>query len=321
MKQMINEIDDFNSIAELQHRTKQTYRKRLLEFTRYLSKLLATPLSEVHLEKVTYLPYDNETGLFLPIDETIIDKFFEANLTKKYSYLSSMFCSLSSFFRYLSTEYNYRNPMSDIDFKLRDHYVEPKNKRVFNRQEILKLIWSILKNSDEKNLIRDAILFITLFTTGCRINEILSLTPCDLMVDENTFFLKKTKNKRQKYVATKLGLIPSLKFYSNSQSLKKDDLIFSDNGRSLTRDKVHQLLHDYSKKVNLPETRVHDTRGSFISIMYENGTDISIIQQMVNHMTMNSTQVYIADNVVRNRDLNVPFIDNIRMDLKKLIGH
>lgn len=320
MQPMLIEISNYISSVDLEARTKFRYKKHLLAFAEYLSDTTKKPLSEVHLSKIFYLPYDENSGMYLPINSEIVDKYMFANLSRNYSWLSTTTSALQSFFRYLSTKYDIRNIMRDIDFKLKDHYVEPKHKRIFNRQEILKFIWSILKFCPSDTLLRDALLFITLFTTGCRVNEILILTPADLMVDDYTFLVRKTKNKRQIYIATKIGITNCLKTYCNLNSIGNQELIFQHNGKPMTDGLVTQLLNYYSEQASLPKTRVHDTRGSFVTIMYENGSDLAVIQQMVNHICMSSTQVYLADNAVRNNDIKIPVIEAICKDLKTIIG-
>lgn len=322
MEMILVEISQFLKYSDLGVKTKSLYEKRLIDFTNYLSDLTNKPIDEVHLDKFHFLPYDDKVGIHLPINSVVIDNYLMSNLSLgcSYSWLSSTSSALQSFFRYLSLKYDMRNIMREIDFKLRDHYVEPKHKRIFNRQEILKFIWSILKFCNSEALLRDVLLFITLFTTGCRVSEVLALTPSDLMVDEHTFLLQKTKNKRQLYVATKVGLTKSLKIYSEKNSIKSNERIFLHNREPMTQVKVNELLNYYSERASLPKTRVHDTRGSFITTMYENGSDLAVIQQMVNHFSMNSTQVYLADYAVRNKTIQIPIIEAICKDLNSLVG-
>lgn len=51
--------------------------------------------------------------------------------------------------------------------------------------------------------------------------------------------------------------------------------------------------------------------------MYENGTDIDIIRQLINHETINSTKIYIGDGIVRNKTINIPLYDSIFSDMRK----
>ncbi|MFF2482730.1 hypothetical protein [Paenibacillus sp. NPDC058071] len=180
------EIDNFLLSSNLARRTKQNYRNRLYEFAEYLSKLIDEPIENVNLSMVYYTPYDDENNIYDQIDPLIIDEFFEANLFKGYSWLASMKSALSTLFKHLSTTNNFENVLPAIEFKLEDHKPEPKIKRVLNRQEILKLIMSIVKYSDNVEL--DCLLFVTLLSTGCRINEVLSLKRRDIHSENNIFF-------------------------------------------------------------------------------------------------------------------------------------
>lgn len=316
MKPMIDEIENFISTSDLSVRTKRRYRVLLLLFANFLTTEINVPIEQVYLNKIGYLPFDDVSGIHLPINAPIIDKYLEVNVYRRYSWLAHSTSALSSFFEHLATQYNFRNVVKDIEFRTRTHYIEPTI-RAFNRQEILKFLITLIKYSE--NVIQDALLFITLFTTGCRINEVLSLTMKDLRFDEHTFFLARTKNKRQMYVATKLGLMTAFRKYCKTNNLTDSDRLFSLNGKPLTDDDVRDKLKHFSELGCLRPTRVHDTRRSFVTIMYENGSDISVIQQMVNHVTLNSTQHYLDDNSVRNSEIRISMYDELMMQCRPII--
>lgn len=322
MKPLLEEISEYLSIANLSDKTKQRYRKLLVEFAEFLADLLNCRIHEVELEKFYYIPYDEreEKSLFLQIDACIVDDYFERNISKGYSWLAYTKSSLSSLFKYLSLNYNFKNVMYNLEFKLQDHKQPVKSRRILNRQEILKLMWSIIKFS--QHVERDALLFITLFTTGCRINELLKLKWEDIHVNDEMFFLRETKNKRQKFIVTRIGLTRVFELYCLKNEIGKEDYIFTDgSSKPLTQNKVRLLLNDFLYRVNIPPAGVHSTRRSFATIMYENGSDINVIQQLLNHVTINSTKVYINENYVRNVGLHIPVYEEIFKNLKEKIRH
>ena len=320
MSSLVIDIENFLLTSNLARRTKKIYRRRLIEFTQYLSQLINEPIESVDLLKIYYIPYDDNNCIYEQIDSTILDEFFEAHLSRGYSWLSSMKSALCTLFKYLSTTYNLENVMHTIEFQLEDHKQEPKIKRVLNRQEILKLIMSVVKYSD--NVERDCLLFVTLLSTGCRINEVLCLKRRDIHTENNVFFLKNTKNKRSMFVVTKIGLTNVIETYCMKNNLNLDDYIFtSTNGnknKPISQKSVNELLRYYLEKESIPPTRVHDTRRSFATVMYENGTDIDVIRQLLNHETINSTKIYIDDNYVRNASIQIPMYDTIFADMRKM---
>ncbi|RKP54125.1 site-specific integrase [Cohnella endophytica] len=186
MNPLVIEIDDSLLSSNLAEKTKRSYRIRLYEFAEYLSRLIDEPIENVNLSMIYYMQYDNDNKIYDQIDSTILDDFFEAHLFKGYFWLASMKSALSTLFKHLSLTSNFENVIASIEFKLEDHKPEPKIKRVLNRQEILKLVMCIIKYSDNVEL--DCLLFVTLLSTGCRINEILNLKRRDIHSENNVFF-------------------------------------------------------------------------------------------------------------------------------------
>lgn len=321
MKFLLDEISEYLNHADLAKVTKRPYFNALMEFTEFLANLLNCHIDEVHLERIFHFSFNGteEDGLYSQIDATILDNYFEANISKGYSWLSYTKSALSGLFRYLSLNYDFSNVLYDVEFRLQDHKKSKIPQRVPNRHEVLRLMWSIIKYSEK--LKRDALLFVTLFSTGCRIGEVLSLTWRDILVENEMFFLKRTKNKRQKYIVTRFGLTKVFQLYCEQNRIGKDDYIFTnEKAKPLTQGNVRLLLDGYLKKANIPHFVIHSTRKSFATIMYENGTDITIIQQLLNHVFLNSTEIYIKDNYIRNNDLEMPIYKEINKNLKQLVG-
>ncbi|MEK5253192.1 tyrosine-type recombinase/integrase [Paenibacillus sp. FSL F4-0125] len=319
MRPLIEEIERFLSSANYVNITKQRYRKHLITFTEYLSKLINEPVEQVTLSKIYYISMNDAeaNSIFYQIDAPILDEYFELHLAKGYRWLAAFKSAISSLFKYLGANYDFQNPIYEIEFRLEDHKPEPKNKRILNRQEILKLMMSIVEYS--KDVERDCLLFVTLLSTGCRIDEVLNLKKKDIRTENHVFFLAKTKNKRSKYVVTRIGLTKAIEIYCQKNHIENEDYIFTNgsNSKPISQSSVRKLLNYYLEKKNILPARIHDTRRSFATIMYENGTDIDIIRQLINHETINSTKIYIGDGIVRNKTINIPLYDSIFSDMRK----
>ncbi|MEC0093426.1 tyrosine-type recombinase/integrase [Paenibacillus macquariensis] len=322
MKNIICEIDDFIANINVELKTKKRYRKSLMNFAEFLSKKINTIPESVFLDKIFCIPFDEleEQYFYLQINTEIIDEYFELLVSGSYSNLLITKITLNQLFDYLELTYNqFENIIRDIDFDLRKHKPLRSHGRTFNRHEILKLLWSITKHSD--NLLRDMLLFVTLCCTGCRINEILTLTGKKVLYDQNMFYLEHTKNKEEKYIVTRLGITKVFKVYCERNNIGPNDYIFTENSKPLTQRRVNKLLDKYLSAVNIPKATVHTTRRTFATILYESGVDLSIIQQLLNHLYLDSTKSYIEPHYTRNHGLIIPLYDEVYSNLKKLIGH
>ncbi|MFF2482729.1 tyrosine-type recombinase/integrase [Paenibacillus sp. NPDC058071] len=83
------------------------------------------------------------------------------------------------------------------------------------------------------------------------------------------------------YVVTKIGLTRVIKVYCQRNNINSDDYIFTaiirNKLKPISQQRANEMLRFYLEKAGIPPARIHDSRRSFATVMYENGTDIDII--------------------------------------------
>ena len=156
-------------------------------------------------------------------------------------------------------------------------------------EDMANIIINYARNSDELNKRQKALIY-TLFLTGARINEILSLTWND-MRKEPTYLLviNQTKIHEVRYAAipkSLYDLILSLPKYSN--------YIFSNReGRPIDAETTSLDLKRRAKVCGI-DKRVynHIIRHSFVNFMLRAGTPLHIVSRMVGHKRIETTNTY-----------------------------
>ncbi|MFJ7738789.1 tyrosine-type recombinase/integrase [Lysinibacillus sp. NPDC097287] len=306
MDSLLENIEYFLKNSRLTKETNEKYLNRLNDFTLYLATLMNEKKEEIYLDKV-YVEKDSVGVLirYHPIDSALLDSYFRTLIYKGFSPMKSNHNALSSFFSFLEKNYNFKNPMVDIEFRLSEYTPEKKYSRVLTRGNIIKFFNAIVTNS--KDLKTDLLLFCLLLSTGCRISEILDLQCKDIDFENDTFLLKKTKNNHQRIVNLRPGMGRIIETYAYKRNRVVTDFLFLNcKNNKLTRTDVDALLKEYLRLSNLPPINIHGFRHTFATLMADEDTPINFIQQMLGHKSIQSTKSYINPHYLRNKNLRIP---------------
>lgn len=189
MGPLLDNIQSFYKTSRLAKATISRYLNRLNDFASYLATQMSVIKEEIFLDKVYLLKDSSGIAIrYLPIDSLIVDNYLISLKTKGFYHLRDNHSALSSFFSFLEKNYNFKNPMIDMEFRLADYTPEKKYSKILTRGNIIKFFNSIITHS--KDLETDLLLFSILLTTGCRISEILGLQCKNIDFENDSFFLE-----------------------------------------------------------------------------------------------------------------------------------
>lgn len=151
-------------------------------------------------------------------------------------------------------------------------------------KEKIKLIIGSTDNLKHKIIIK------LLYSSGLRLSELLNLKRKDIDFDRNTLYVKSGKGKKDRITLISNDLkLDLLKYYSNYQ-LDTEYILEGRNGK-YTKKSVQKVLDNLGKKAGIKVTP-HMLRHSFATHLLEQGTDIRIIQKLLGHSNLNTTEIY-----------------------------
>ena len=151
---------------------------------------------------------------------------------------------------------------------------------------------------------RDRFLFELLYSTGCRVSEICSLNVTDL--SENQIRIKGKGGKERIVFAGKSAMeaykayIPFRNEKAADDSDSKAALFLDLRGKRLTSRGVYYLVRKYSAKTGtVKKVSPHTFRHSFATHILDEGADIRVVQEMLGHSSLSTTQIYTHTGIER----------------------
>lgn len=168
---------------------------------------------------------------------------------------------------------------------------------------------------------RDRAMLEMLYGSGLRVSELISLRPEHVDWDEG--FLRVTgKGDKTRYVPMGGEAARALRHYREAARpllLREGrpqprELFLSNRGASLTRERVRQIIKQRALEAGLEENVFpHIMRHSFATHLLENGADLRVIQDMLGHADLSTTQIYTHVEQKRLVNLHKTFHPRGRM--------
>ena len=209
--------------------------------------------------------------------------------------------SIKGFFRYLClNEEIVKNPA----LALNSPKVSKKLPKVISIKEIEKLLASHL-NTMEKAL------FELFYATGLRVSELVNLEIKN--TDLKTRIIKTMgKGSKERIIPFGSKAKNALKNYlkerevtliNSSCGRKYEKYVFlKPNGSKITRQYVYKFIHNLGKKIE-KDISPHTIRHSFATHLLENGADLRVVQELLGHSSIVTTQLYTHISKKRLREV------------------
>jgi len=206
-----------------------------------------------------------------------------------------MLVSVRGFFKWLVRQNALlSNPASDLDLPRLPQRL-PRD--VLTAEEAEQVLAQ--PNTETLVGLRDRAILETLYSTGMRRSEVLSLLSSDVDAERGTVMIREGKGKRDRMVPIGQRALWWIERYLNearpSLVLAPDDgtLFLSTLGEKLVPDGFTQKVHAYVKAAGIGKGGAcHLFRHTMATLMLEGGADVRHIQEMLGHTSLESTQVY-----------------------------
>lgn len=253
------------------------YNSDLRDFINYLKEINISSFKRVNRDHIlTFLTECKERGL-------------------EPTSLARRLVSVKVLFRYLFQE-------KIISADITDVMDSPKMWRLlpdFLSFEEIESIMHVFSDGGKDALtFRNRTLLEVMYACGLRVSEVASLRIDDMSEDEAILRVTGKGNKERivpigrdalyfvkKYIAT------SRKELANSST--DATLFISKNGRPLDRERIWAIVKEGALRAGINKNIFpHTLRHSFASHLLENGADLRIIQEMLGHADISTTQIY-----------------------------
>ena len=154
---------------------------------------------------------------------------------------------------------------------------------------------------------RDAAIFSSLYSTGCRAAELQGLKITDLKGDcswaivqgkgskeRKVFFADFAREAVQRYLTERAELIAYLKEQDGLKTPVAEDALFLNcRGGALTTQGIRYIINRYTALLpNYKKLTPHAFRHSFASMFITRGADIRVVQELLGHSNLSTTQIY-----------------------------
>jgi integrase len=186
-------------------------------------------------------------------------------------------------------------------------YVEPI--RDVKRLDSMK---KVLRNQSK----RDYLLFVMGINTGLRISDLLKMKISDVIDSDGNIKrlkLKETKTGKSRSIPYADNVKKAIKEYLKEYNPLPHDYLFKSRkgfNSPIDRKTAWRILKEAAETVGITEAiGTHSLRKTFGYHAYKSGTDITLLQEILNHSAPSITLRYIGitqhdmDNVILNLNL------------------
>ncbi len=154
---------------------------------------------------------------------------------------------------------------------------------VLSKDEMVALIASVPRR-------RSQILLKLLYASGIRVSELVNLHLID--IEGTTITVRHGKGGKDRVTILPQSLANDVILYVRQQRLT--DLLFpSKQGKPLTTRNVQAIITRAAKRAGIRKhVTPHKLRHSFATHLLEAGTDVRVIQELLGHSNLQTTQIY-----------------------------
>ena len=254
--------------------------KRELEIRNFSRKTIKSYM--FHVKR--FLKYASSSGQGL--NEEVVKNYIQRLLVKKNP--SSVALSLSTirffFWNVLGVKIEVENPKRNKPIP-----------EVLNVEEVRRLI-NAIGNVKHKLIVK------LMYGCGLRVGEVVKLLKTDFLFDEGLIHIKMAKGRKDRMVKIPETLIQELRIFSE---LNPNNKIFfvSARGGKLTTTTIQKIVKNATERSGIEKNvHPHTLRHSFATHLLEQGVDIRVIQKLLGHSDIKTTQIYlrISNQSIKN---------------------
>jgi len=204
--------------------------------------------------------------------------------------VSRMLGSIRSFFKFLCREeYIKSNPAKLVS--------NPKAPKILPRFLSVDDAFSLVEKPAGMEFVpaRDRAILELLYSSGLRVSELSGLTIDDIDTKEG-FVKVRGKGKKERIVPVGSKALGAIKSYMIERVLlktKQRALFLNRRGGKFTERGIRRTVVKYARMVGIGgQIGPHTLRHTFASHLIQSGADLRVIQELLGHATLSTTQKY-----------------------------
>jgi len=289
MEELIEQFLNFLSVEKgLASNTISSYKIDLLKFTSFLKRSHVDSMDRVKKDDLRkYLMYLKDKGLST-------------------NSISRNLAAIKTFYKFIVNEGRVKENVAGI---LESPKLWKKLPNTLNVGEVDKL----LNAPDSRNWrgIRDKASLELMYATGMRVSEIVNLKVSSLNMDVG-FVRCIGKGSKERIIPLGGKAQSAIKKYlakSRTRLAKKQDkdnaLFLTRLGKKMSRQTFWKMIKFYARRASIKKgISPHILRHSFATHLLERGADLRIIQEMLGHSDISTTQIYTHINKERLKSIH-----------------
>jgi len=206
--------------------------------------------------------------------------------------------ALRSFFQFLVRQ----EVISDDPTRaFRSSKTRTSTEPIYLRLPQARVFMDAIENSGFKTAIRDLAIMKLFLYCGLRLSELINLDLKDLHLDEDPTVKVLGKGNKERRVPLHAEVSTTLKEYlpwRNELVPKGKDsnaLFLSLRKRRINPRTIQMMVKKYAKKSgleNVSEITPHKLRHTFASLLYKETKDLRVLQEILGHSSVSTTQIY-----------------------------
>ena len=142
--------------------------------------------------------------------------------------------------------------------------------------------------------LRNKLILALLYSSGLRISELVTLITKDIDLDERTMRIR-GKGEKDRIVLFDSKAKKLIEEYLEFKESNTDYLFLNRFNKPLTSRYVQMMIKNYAEIAGIKKkVTPHILRHSFATHLLKNGVDIRVIQQLLGHSNLSTTQIYTS---------------------------
>ena len=213
------------------------------------------------------------------ITEDDVKSYIAENLSDKASTSIILFLA--------AIKYAYQNILkNDLTVSIKRPRRERKMPVVLTKEEIKQLLNSI-------ETAKSKLMVSFMYASGMRVSEITNLKTNQLDFEENIGHVRQGKGRKDRIFNIPKFLASKLKKQVQHQEENYQEYLFPGLKGKMSERNLQKIVKSSAQKAGLKkDVHCHTLRHSFATHLLENGTDIRMIQELLGHASLSTTELY-----------------------------